>query len=105
MNIQELQKRSGGKCEFCEATESLKVYEVAKTPSAKEERHENFKAVLEEFLAQYSEEELETWKDLYNINDIIIATSCGKDLKVLAKRLQIKEEFIDNMIKELDNGN
>lgn len=39
-----------------------KVYEVAKTPSAKEERHENFKAVLEEFLAQYSEEELETVK-------------------------------------------
>ena len=34
-----------------------KVYEVAKTPSAKEERHEKFAAVLEEFLAQYSEEE------------------------------------------------
>ncbi len=39
-----------------------KVYQVAKTPSAKEERHENFKAVLDEFLAQYSEEELETVK-------------------------------------------
>jgi len=36
-----------------------KVYEVAKTPSAKEERHEKFAAVLEEFLAQYSEEEKE----------------------------------------------
>ncbi len=34
-----------------------KVYEVAKTPSAKEERHEKFAVVLEEFLAQYSEEE------------------------------------------------
>ena len=43
--------------------------------------------------------------DRYNINDIIIATSRGKDLKVLAKRLQTKEGFIDNMIKELDNGN
>ncbi|AZB21872.1 polyribonucleotide nucleotidyltransferase [Kaistella haifensis] len=39
-----------------------KVYAVAKTPSAKEERGENFKAVLNEFLAQYSEEELETVK-------------------------------------------
>ncbi|UPQ75723.1 polyribonucleotide nucleotidyltransferase [Chryseobacterium nepalense] len=38
-----------------------KVYEVAKTPSAKEERHEKFKAVLDEFLAQYVDnpEELE----------------------------------------------
>lgn len=38
-----------------------KVYEVAKTPSGKEERGEKFKAVLEEFLAQYEgdEEELE----------------------------------------------
>ncbi|MDO5615106.1 MAG: polyribonucleotide nucleotidyltransferase [Cruoricaptor ignavus] len=34
-----------------------KVYAVAKTPSAKEERHDNFAAVLEEFLSQYSEEE------------------------------------------------
>jgi len=39
-----------------------KVYEVAKTPSAKEERGEKFAAVLEEFLAQYSEEELEEVK-------------------------------------------
>ncbi|TXF77660.1 polyribonucleotide nucleotidyltransferase [Chryseobacterium sp.] len=39
-----------------------KVYEVAKTPSAKEERGDNFKAVLEEFLSQYSEEEMETVK-------------------------------------------
>ncbi|MBN8623010.1 MAG: polyribonucleotide nucleotidyltransferase [Flavobacteriales bacterium] len=39
-----------------------KVYEVAKTPSSKEERHDNFAAVLEEFLSQYSEEELETVK-------------------------------------------
>ena len=39
-----------------------KVYAVAKTPSAKEERGENFKAVLDEFLSQYSEEELETVK-------------------------------------------
>ncbi|WBV60299.1 polyribonucleotide nucleotidyltransferase [Chryseobacterium camelliae] len=38
-----------------------KVYEVAKTPSGKEERGEKFKAVREEFLAQYAdnEEELE----------------------------------------------
>ncbi len=34
-----------------------KVYEVAKTPSAKEERAENFKAVLNDFLAQYTDEE------------------------------------------------
>lgn len=34
-----------------------KVYAVAKTPSAKEERHASFDAVLEEFLSQYSEEE------------------------------------------------
>ena len=39
-----------------------KVYQVAKTPSSKEERHDNFAAVLEEFLSQYSEEELETVK-------------------------------------------
>lgn len=38
-----------------------KVYEVAKTPSSKEERAEKFKAVRDEFLAQYVEnpEELE----------------------------------------------
>ncbi|HLV23784.1 MAG TPA: polyribonucleotide nucleotidyltransferase [Moheibacter sp.] len=38
-----------------------KVYEVAKTPAGKDERKENFKAVLEEFLAQYVDnpEELE----------------------------------------------
>ncbi len=38
-----------------------KVYEVAKTPSGKEERHEKFKAVLDEFLSQYVDnpEELE----------------------------------------------
>lgn len=36
-----------------------KVYEVAKVPSAKEERHEKFAVVLEEFLSQYSEEERE----------------------------------------------
>ncbi len=34
-----------------------KVYEIAKTPSAKEERHDKFAAALEEFLTQYSEEE------------------------------------------------
>lgn len=38
-----------------------KVYEVAKTPAGKEERKDNFKAVLDEFLAQYVDdvEELE----------------------------------------------
>ncbi|MET3037406.1 polyribonucleotide nucleotidyltransferase [Chryseobacterium sp. NRRL B-14859] len=36
-----------------------KVYEVARTPSNKEERGEKFKAVLEEFLAQYAEDEEE----------------------------------------------
>lgn len=34
-----------------------KVYAIAKTPSAKEERHDNFAQVLEDFLSQYSEEE------------------------------------------------
>lgn len=34
-----------------------KVYEVAKTPTGKEARHERFAQVLEEFLSQYSEEE------------------------------------------------
>ena len=34
-----------------------KVYEVAKSPSSKEERHDKFAQVLENFLAQYSEEE------------------------------------------------
>lgn len=45
-----------------------KVYTVAKTPSAKEERGENFKAVLEEFLSQYSEEEraeIESFAKIY----------------------------------------
>ncbi len=38
-----------------------KVYAAAKTPSGKEERHEKFKAILDEFLAQYVDdvEELE----------------------------------------------
>ncbi len=36
-----------------------KVYEVAKAPSAKEERGEKFKEVLEDFMSQYSEEERE----------------------------------------------
>ncbi|WOC50954.1 polyribonucleotide nucleotidyltransferase [Bergeyella porcorum] len=36
-----------------------KVYNVAKVPSAKEERHEKFAAVLESFLSQYTEEERE----------------------------------------------
>ncbi len=36
-----------------------KVYDVAKSPSAKEERAEKFKAVLDEFLAQYAENEEE----------------------------------------------
>lgn len=39
-----------------------KVYEVAKSPSGKEERGEKFAAVLDEFLSQYSEEELEEVK-------------------------------------------
>ncbi|MBQ0151693.1 MAG: polyribonucleotide nucleotidyltransferase [Chryseobacterium sp.] len=34
-----------------------KVYEVAKQPSSKEERGDKFKAVLAEFLAQYTDEE------------------------------------------------
>ncbi len=44
-----------------------KVYEVAKTASAKEERHDNFQAILEEFLTQYSEEELEVAKPFAKI--------------------------------------
>lgn len=39
-----------------------KVYEVAKSPSNKEARKEKFNAVLDEFLAQFGEEELETFK-------------------------------------------
>ncbi len=39
-----------------------KVYEVAKSPSAKEQRGDAFKAVLDDFLSQYSEEELELVK-------------------------------------------
>lgn len=39
-----------------------KVYDVAKSPSSKEERGDKFKAVLDDFLAQYSEEELEEIK-------------------------------------------
>ncbi len=39
-----------------------KVYDVAIHPSAKEERAEKFAAVLDEFLSQYSEEELEEVK-------------------------------------------
>ena len=34
-----------------------KVYDVAIHPSAKEERHENFQAVLQEFMSQYEDEE------------------------------------------------
>jgi polyribonucleotide nucleotidyltransferase len=44
-----------------------KVYEVAKQPSGKEERGEKFKAVLEEFLAQYSEEELDEVKPFVKV--------------------------------------
>ncbi|MBT0551813.1 polyribonucleotide nucleotidyltransferase [Riemerella anatipestifer] len=36
-----------------------KYYDIAKNPSAKEERGDKFSAVVEEFLAQYTEEELE----------------------------------------------
>lgn len=45
-----------------------KVYAVAKTPSTKEERHERFDAVLEEFLSQYDEEqraEVEPFAKIY----------------------------------------
>lgn len=41
-----------------------KVYEVAKSMSSKHERTEKFEAIEEEFLSQYSEEELETVKPL-----------------------------------------
>ncbi len=34
MTIQELQSRSGNRCELCAATEHLKVYEVAKAPES-----------------------------------------------------------------------
>ncbi len=34
MSIQELQSRSGNKCELCEATENLKVHEVSKAPDS-----------------------------------------------------------------------
>ena len=41
-----------------------RVYEVAKSMSSKHERTEKFEAIEEEFLSQYSEEELETVKPL-----------------------------------------
>jgi len=39
-----------------------KVYDAARTPSGKDERREKFSAILDEFLSQYPEEELETVK-------------------------------------------
>ncbi|MDY3521712.1 polyribonucleotide nucleotidyltransferase [Riemerella anatipestifer] len=44
-----------------------KYYDIAKNPSAKEERGEKFSAVVEEFLAQYTEEELEEKADLAKV--------------------------------------
>lgn len=44
-----------------------KYYNIAKNPSAKEERAEKFSAVVEEFLAKYSEEELEEKAELAKI--------------------------------------
>ncbi len=39
-----------------------KVYDAARTPSGKDQRREKFSAILDEFLSQYPEEELETVK-------------------------------------------
>ncbi|PIE51012.1 MAG: polyribonucleotide nucleotidyltransferase [Flavobacteriales bacterium] len=44
-----------------------KYYDIAKSPSAKEERSEKFSAVVDEFLERYSEEELEEKKDLAKV--------------------------------------
>ena len=44
-----------------------RYYDIAKTPSAKEERAEKFSAVVDEFLERYTEEELEEKGDLARI--------------------------------------
>ena len=44
-----------------------RYYDIAKTPSAKEERAEKFSAVVDEFLERYTEEELEEKGDLAKI--------------------------------------
>ncbi|WP_018674884.1 polyribonucleotide nucleotidyltransferase [Riemerella columbina] len=44
-----------------------KYYDIAKTPSAKEERGDKFLAVVEEFLTRYTEEELEEKQDLAKV--------------------------------------
>ena len=44
-----------------------RYYDIAKTPSAKEERAEKFSAVVDEFLEKYTEEELEEKGDLAKI--------------------------------------
>lgn len=44
-----------------------RYYDVAKTPSAKEERAEKFAAVVDEFLAKYTEEELEEKETLAKV--------------------------------------
>ena len=44
-----------------------RYYDIAKTPSAKEERSEKFSAVVDEFLEKYTEEELEEKGDLAKI--------------------------------------
>ncbi|MDO4763807.1 MAG: polyribonucleotide nucleotidyltransferase [Flavobacteriaceae bacterium] len=44
-----------------------KYYDVAKTPSAKEERAEKFAAVVDEFLTKYTEEELEEKETLAKV--------------------------------------
>ncbi len=44
-----------------------RYYDIAKTPSAKEERAEKFSGVIDEFLEKYTEEELEEKGDLAKI--------------------------------------
>lgn len=44
-----------------------KYYDIAKNPSAKEERSEKFSAVVEEFLTRYTEEELEEKEALVKV--------------------------------------
>lgn len=44
-----------------------KYYDIARTPSAKEERSEKFSAVVEEFLTRYTEEELEEKEALVKV--------------------------------------
>ena len=63
-----------------------KVYDIAKQPDGKEERSEKFAAILDEFLSQYSEEEIDEIKPL--------AKNYFGDVKKEAVRQLLLEEGI-----------